>query len=79
MGMYIYVSEEGRITKRKVDKQLVARTQEHEIDYIAGKYGIPKVYVYEAIREAGKDGKPSRSRKMIYYKLREIGYVINTK
>jgi len=50
-----------------------------EIDYIAGKYGIPKLDVLLAMWAAGKEKYYSRSRKMIYSKLREMGYVINTK
>jgi len=61
------------------DKQLVARTQEHEVKYISDTYNIPKLDVLQAMWAAGKEKYYSPSRKMIYSKLREMGYVINTK
>lgn len=55
----------------------VAKKQKHEPKYIASTYKIPIADVRIAMATANKNGKPSKSRKMIYKKLREMGYVID--
>lgn len=55
----------------------VAAKQKHEPTYIAKTFKIPIADVRLAMKTANKNGKPSKSRKMIYKKLREMGYVID--
>lgn len=65
----------------KMDKKLVAAKQSHEgeVIYIAKRFGIPLPIVRKVMREKGKNGKPSRSRKVIYAGLRELGYEIKVR
>lgn len=57
----------------KQDPKQVALKQTYEIYYISGKYEIPVKDVRAAVKEVGK------SRKKVYAKLREMGYVIKIK
>ncbi len=63
----------------KQDRKLVAYNQAHEIKYISSKFDVPKDVVKKAMIDCGKNSKPSRSRKVIYAALRQIGYEIITK
>jgi len=67
--------------KTKQDPKLVASVESHEgeVRYIAKTYKIPIKEVRLAMKASGKNGKPGRSRKMIYAKLHEMGWVIKTK
>lgn len=60
---------------RKKDMALVAssKDQAYEVDYIHDRYGVPKSAIRAAIKSVGI------SRRKIYAKLREMGYVINPK
>lgn len=62
----------------KMDKKLVAAKQsfESEVKYIASHYKIPIKKVREAMWNAGKGGKPARSREEVYAKLKEMGLMI---
>jgi len=66
---------------KSMDAALVAykTDNESEVSYIAKTYKIPIRYVRIAMVTVGKNGKPSRSRKMIYAELRRMGYIIPTK
>lgn len=57
----------------KQDPKQVAKSQEHEIKYIASKYKVPIAKVREAVKKVGK------SRRKVYAELREMGYEIKTK
>lgn len=63
------------------DAKLVAFKQAHqrEVKYIHNTYYIPMEVVRAAMMAVGKNGKPSRSRKLIYRQLRLMGFVIKTK
>lgn len=61
------------------DRKEVAGNQGHEIKHIASYYNIPETKVREAIAELKKAGRGFRSRKMIYKKLRDYGFTIETK
>lgn len=61
----------------KMDRKLVASKQPWEPQHIADKFDIPVGAVREAMDEAGKNGKPSRSRAKIYAKLREKNFVVS--
>lgn len=67
--------------KVNMDAALVATVQNNqsEVTYIAKRFKIPIATVRLAMKTVGKNGKPSRSRKMIYAELRKMGYVIPTK
>lgn len=66
---------------QKQDPKLVAAKDddESEVKYIAARYKIPISKVRQAMKAVGKNGKPSRSRRVIYIKLREMGYTIKTR
>lgn len=49
----------------KMDRHLVAATQEHEVDYIAEKFGITRDQVREALDKCN-----SRSRRKVYAYIR---------
>ena len=65
----------------KQDPKLVAFSENDgaEAKYIASHYKIKIAVVRATMYEVGKNGKPSRSRRMIYAALREKGYKINVK
>lgn len=68
--------------QQKQDHKLVAAEEDQgrEARYIASTYKIPIKIVRAAMLDAGKNGKPSRSRKQIYDVLRKkYGYIIPTK
>ena len=54
------------------DRKQVAGTQDYEVYSIQNKYKIPTKYIRAAMKVAGKGGKPTTSRKMIYAKLIEM-------
>lgn len=60
----------------KMDPKLVAQV---EAAYIARTYKIPIAVVRSTMKEIGKNGKPCRSRKLIYAALRLKHYVIEPK
>lgn len=66
---------------QKQDPKLIAMTENEgsEAKYVAKQYKIPIKVVRETMYEVGKNGKPGRSRKMIYAALRVKGYVIEVK
>lgn len=57
---------------KKMDPLLVSK-QKSEVNYISKRFKIPVGVVRIAIREVGI------SRVKIYARLRELGYVINTR
>jgi hypothetical protein len=61
---------------QKMDPKLVA---EIECSYIAKTYKIPIAKVRLAKKTGKKDGTPTVSRKLIYAKLRDMGYTIKTR
>lgn len=66
---------------KSMDQKLVAakEDQEREVRYIAKAYKIPIGVVRKVMYAKGKNGKPARSRKVIYAGLRELGYTIKTR
>jgi len=66
---------------KKMEPKLVSTVENHEseVKNIAKTYKIPIKEVRVAMKAVGKNGKPGRSRKMIYAKLREMGFPIKTK
>jgi hypothetical protein len=77
----IYLGPAAKKKSKKMDALLVAAKESHEseVKYIAKKYHVPIGKVREAMKLAGKNGKPSRSRAKIYAQLRLMGYPIKTK
>ena len=67
--------------KKNMDAALVAAKENHEseVKYISKRYKIPIKAVREAMKATGKNGKPCRSRKVIYAYLRNAGWEIKTK
>lgn len=66
---------------KKMDSKLVAAKQskEGEVVYIAKHYKIPITVVRRVMILTGNNGKPARSRTVIYAGLRALGYVIKTR
>jgi hypothetical protein len=77
----IYLGPAAKKKSKKMDALLVAAKEHHEseVKYIAKHYKIHMAEVRKAMRLAGKNGKPSRSRKNIYAQLRLMGYPIKTR
>lgn len=65
----------------KMDPKLVAEKESHEAEvrYIAKTFKVPITVLRKVMKDAGKDGKPSRSRTKIYAALRILGYIIKTR
>ncbi len=65
----------------KQDPKLVAAKEdnEREVKHICSRFKIPIAAVRKVMMDTGKDGRPCRSRKIIYAALRKEGYVINVK
>jgi len=66
---------------QKMDPKLVASKDknESEVKYISKAFKIPVGVVRSAMKLAGKNGTPTRSRKVIYKYLRGLNFVIKTK
>jgi len=66
---------------QKMERKLVSHVEnnEAEVKSIASNHKIPISQVRIAMVTVGKNGKPSRSRKLIYAELRKMGHVIKTK
>lgn len=64
-----------------MDPKLVASSpkQKYEIKSIGHKYKIPLDVIRGVIKKLKEEGKGFRSRKIIYARLRELGYTIETK
>lgn len=63
---------------KSMDPKLVASKEDHEreVKTIASKYKVPVKDVRTAMKIAGKDGKPGRSRAKIYDALRVMDHPI---
>lgn len=61
-----------KMPNTKHDRDLVSSKQEYEPQKIADKFDIPVSKVREIMLQVGKDGKPCRSRKVIYKAIREM-------
>lgn len=60
----------------KMDPKLAASKQRQEIKYIAKRFKCPIGIVRQTMLEQGKNGKPARSRRVIYAALRAKGYEV---
>ena len=61
---------------KKMDPKLVAEKQQHEVAYISKKFKITSKNLKAIMLQIGKNGKPCRSRKVIYAKLRSLGFTV---
>jgi hypothetical protein len=60
----------------KMDPKLVAQEEAY---YISKTFKIKIAEVRKAMKTGKKDGTPTRSRALIYAKLREMGHTIKTR
>jgi hypothetical protein len=58
----------------KMDLKLVAAKDKKELARVAKKFGILQSIVKKIMLIKGKNGKPARSRKVIYAGLIEAGF-----
>lgn len=60
----------------KMDAKLVAAKEKHEseVKYIASKFKCPIGVIRTTMLEQGRDGKPARSRRVIYAALKAKGF-----